>query len=134
MRFQIYDAENFRDAPCTDRARMNDWHIPEKIYPETVEEYASMTEVPYGIDADALAARRDAARQACYYDCPMRARLLCLDEGLKPQNSAHGIMGGYTSNQRRAVVAALEERKVERRRLAKAMLATETREAPLDRV
>ena len=128
-RLQIYPAENFEQSPCTDPTKMDDWYIPDNITADVIAEYALITNVPYGIDADALKARRDGARQACYYDCPRVARLLCLDEGLRPQNSAYGIWGGYTEGQRRAVIKATEERKVVRRKLAKAMIAAETREA-----
>lgn len=87
-------------------------------------------------DREALRAgrRRDAIR-ACHLDCPMAARLLCLDEGLKPENVSHGIWGGYTEIDRRAVTRRISMREqgkaLDRKRLATAILSTE-RSAALD--
>jgi len=53
---------------------------------------------------------RRRAIQACWADCPMKARLLCLDRGLQPGPTLnYGIYGGYTEKQRQAVVAELAE-------------------------
>lgn len=75
---------------------------------------------------------RRKAIQACYYDCPMAARLLCLDEGLKPENISWGIWGGYTESERRSIVMQIAERDKkhpDRNKLARAILSKEKREA-----
>lgn len=128
---QLNNAEIFEDSPCTDLERANDWFIPDTITDDVVAEYALLTEAPYGIHPEALKARRNAARAACYDDCPMAARLHCLSEGLRDENSAFGIYGGYTEGQRRAVRKHADElgRTVERRPLAQAMITAEKRAA-----
>lgn len=56
--------------------------------------------------------RRRRALQACWADCPMKARLLCLDRGLQEGATLqYGIYGGYTEKQRNAVVEEIKERK-----------------------
>lgn len=54
---------------------------------------------------------RRRAIQACWADCPMRARLLCLDRGLQEGPTLqYGVYGGYTEKQRQAVVEEIKER------------------------
>lgn len=54
---------------------------------------------------------RRRAMQACWADCPMKARLLCLDRGLQEGPTLnYGIYGGYTEKQRQAVVEDINER------------------------
>ena len=49
---------------------------------------------------------RRRAIQACWADCPMRDRLLCLDLGLQEGPTLdYGIYGGYTEKQRQQIVA-----------------------------
>lgn len=61
--------------------------------------------------------RRRRALQACWADCPMKARLLCLDRGLQEGPTLqYGIYGGYTEKQRQAIV---EERTAHEARQAK---------------
>ena len=56
--------------------------------------------------------RRRRALQACWADCPMKARLACLGEGMQGPASSptlnYGIYGGYTEAQRQAIFAELE--------------------------
>lgn len=55
---------------------------------------------------------RRRAIQACWADCPMKARLLCLDRGLQEGPTLqYGVYGGYTEKQRQQVVADIKERK-----------------------
>ena len=55
---------------------------------------------------------RRRALQACWADCPMKARLLCLDQGMQDGPSLYyGIYGGYTEKQRKAVFDEIQERK-----------------------
>jgi hypothetical protein len=55
---------------------------------------------------------RRRALQACWADCPMKARLLCLDRGLQEGPTLqYGIYGGYTEKQRQAVVEQIKERR-----------------------
>ncbi len=100
---------------------------------EMVAENAAMDEIQEA-EAERAGRRRDAIR-ACHLDCPMAARLLCLDEGLKPENVSHGIWGGYTEIDRRAVTRRISMRaqgkSLDRKRLATAILSTE-RSAALD--
>lgn len=121
--------------PCTDPERMNDWHITEKtpIPPEEEDDIRLLAVTAYRMDdsvkkhtadgerragdkamkaavTDALARRRHAI-EACQLDCPMKARLLCLDEGLKPINLEHGIWGGYDAPERRDIDTAIKKRK-----------------------
>jgi hypothetical protein len=52
---------------------------------------------------------RRRALQACWADCPMKARLLCLDRGLQEGPTLqYGIYGGYTEKQRQEIVTARE--------------------------
>lgn len=117
------------DLPCTDPEKMDDFFIPDNVTADTIEEY--------GAEAPELKKRAAEARLLCYDECPMRARLLCLDEGLKERNTSHGIWGGYTETQRSAVLRELADRqrrsRVDRRQLAIAIIGTEKRESPLDR-
>ena len=54
---------------------------------------------------------RRRAIQACWADCPMKARLLCLDRGLqKGPALQYGVYGGYTEKQRQAIVDEINER------------------------
>lgn len=54
---------------------------------------------------------RRRALEACWADCPMKARLLCLDRGmLEGPTLQYGIYGGYTEKQRQVVIAAIKER------------------------
>ena len=59
--------------------------------------------------------RRRRALQACWSDCPVRARLRCLDMGLQGPESApnlnYGIYGGYTEEQRQQIYAEIQRRK-----------------------
>lgn len=154
-------AHEFSDfqLPCTTPGKEDDWFIPERpiLEPEEIETIrlkvedwllgqivlygrtesdAAKVEVEFTARIDARIAelketRKEAMRQ-CYYDCPMSARLLCLDEGLKPKNLQHGIWGGYPESERRAIVSQIRERhKAEpnRNKLARAILSTERREA-----
>lgn len=63
-----------------------------------------------GRDTEPGKARRRAI-DACWVDCPMKMRLLCLDEGMKSQNLQHGIWGGYTEAQRREIADEIERRR-----------------------
>lgn len=48
---------------------------------------------------------RRRAIQSCWADCPMKARLLCLDRGLQEGPTLqYGVYGGYTEKQRQAIV------------------------------
>lgn len=54
---------------------------------------------------------RRRAVQACWADCPMKARLLCLDRGLQEGPTLqYGIYGGYTEKQRQVIVADIKVR------------------------
>jgi hypothetical protein len=54
---------------------------------------------------------RRRAIQACWADCPMKARLLCLDRGLQDGPTlSYGVYGGRTEKQRQEIVAAIKER------------------------
>lgn len=100
------------ELPCTDPENMGDW------FAETNE--------PGG------GKRRRKAIRACHLDCPMKARLLCLDDGLQPENTKHGIWGGYTDTERRAIVNALKERgktNPNRAKLAKHIISLEHTQA-----
>lgn len=58
---------------------------------------------------------RRRAREACWADCPMRARLLCLDTGLQEGHTLNfGIYGGRTEKERQAIVAEIKERAEQR--------------------
>jgi hypothetical protein len=119
--------------PCTNPESMNDWHITEKapVPPEEEEDIRLIAETAYEMETlkptahgarragdkavkaavtDALARRRHAI-EACFADCPMKARLLCLDEGLKPINLEHGVWGGYDAPERRDIDTAIRNRK-----------------------
>jgi hypothetical protein len=55
---------------------------------------------------------RRRAIQACWTDCPMKARLLCLDRGMQQGPTLqYGIYGGYTEKQRQAVDEEIKERR-----------------------
>jgi hypothetical protein len=55
---------------------------------------------------------RRRAIQACWADCPMKARLLCLDRGLQPGPTLqYGIYGGYTEKERQKIAEDIEKRK-----------------------
>lgn len=55
--------------------------------------------------------RRRRAKQACWADCPMKARLLCLDRGMQEGHTLNfGIYGGREEKWRQAVVEARKER------------------------
>ena len=57
---------------------------------------------------------RRRALQACWADCPMKARLLCLDRGLQKGPALnYGIYGGYTEKQRQQIVEDIETREKE---------------------
>lgn len=129
MSFQAHAAHHFENAPCVG-PNMDDWHIPETISPDTIEEFAGVDEIPLEV-VEHLEERRKQARLACYDDCPMKARLLCLDEGLRPENIEHGIWGGFHASQRRAVRRAALERgkaQLDHRAIAAAILDAERRE------
>lgn len=56
---------------------------------------------------------RRRALQACWADCPMKARLLCLDRGVDLKEGPtlkYGIYGGYTEKQRQKIVSDIKER------------------------
>jgi hypothetical protein len=54
---------------------------------------------------------RRRAREACWADCPMKARLLCLDLGLQEGHTLnYGIYGGRTEKERQSIVAEIKER------------------------
>jgi hypothetical protein len=80
------------------------------------------------LEAERAEKRKNAIR-ACHLDCPRVARLLCLDEGLKPENVSHGVWGGYTEIDRRAVTRKISARQsgrpLDRKRLATAILSNE---------
>lgn len=101
--------------PCREPGREDDWFIDHGVAKSSEKGKA-----------------RRRAIQSCYYDCPMQARLLCLDEGLKPENVPWGIWGGYTESERKLIRDQFAERIKEhpdRRKLAKAILSNEKREA-----
>lgn len=54
--------------------------------------------------------RRRRAIERCWNDCPLKARLACLEIGLSlgPANQ-YGIWGGYTEDQRQQILAARGE-------------------------
>lgn len=54
---------------------------------------------------------RRRAIDACWIDCPMKMRLLCLDEGMKDENLRHGIWGGYTEAQRQTIAEGIAARR-----------------------
>jgi len=55
--------------------------------------------------------RRRRARQACWSDCPMKARLLCLDRGMQEGPTMnYGIYGGYTEKQRQDIFEQIRKR------------------------
>lgn len=57
---------------------------------------------------------RRRAIQACWADCPMKARLLCLDRGLQEGPSLqYGVYGGRTEKQRQEIVKAIKDREKE---------------------
>ena len=118
------------ELPCSDPERREDFFIAERgpLPPEEEREIRQQTILragPDAIPADAekaadkavaakvadLKSRRRKAIQSCHYDCPMAARLLCLDEGLKPINLEHGIWGGYPESERRDIATAISNRK-----------------------
>lgn len=103
------------ELPCRDPEHRDDWF-----------------EDPGTAKGSPEARKRRKALQKCYFDCPMKARLLCLDEGLKPENLDNGIWGGYTEADRRDIVEVLKERDKaypDREKLARAILSQERREA-----
>lgn len=58
---------------------------------------------------------RRRALQACWADCPMKARLLCLDRGMQEGPTLqYGIYGGYTEKQRQKVVEDRKKKEEER--------------------
>ena len=77
-------------------------------------------------ETKALRARRRAAKQACW-DCPLQARLECLQIGMTAVGLEFGIWGGYDVPERKAFRRAADERsrlassQTERRRLKSAM-------------
>lgn len=127
---QAYAAHHFEESPCIGENK-DDWFIPDILTEEKLEEYLDIVPVPYAV-VPYLEERRKAARLACYYDCPMATRLLCLDEGLRPENVQYGIWGGYTESQRRAVRRAAAERGhpvIDHRAMAESILSAEKRES-----
>lgn len=129
------------DLPCRG-PNADDWFIEPRIIltPEEVDElrHEAIDTAHYEHLAaekiEDMKRRRRRAISTCYNDCPMQARLLCLDEGLKPENVSHGIWGAYPENERRAMVAAIRARKkgtMSRRVAARLMIASEERKAAL---
>lgn len=118
------EVEQIRESHLESADRLRDLTENDR---EMVAENAAMDEIQ-GLEAERAGRRRDAIR-ACHLDCPMAARLLCLDEGLKPENVSHGIWGGYTEIDRRAVTRRISMRAqgkaLDRKRLATAILSTE---------
>lgn len=56
--------------------------------------------------------RRRRAMQACWADCPMKARLLCLDQGMQEGPTLqYGVYGGYTERQRQTIIEDIKKRK-----------------------
>lgn len=138
------------DLPCSDPERMDDWFIPERapLAPDEEREirqrvWAEADVREHGDDvekrADKAVAERTAelkskrrrAIQSCHFDCPMAARLLCLDEGLKPINLEYGIWGGYPESERRDVATAISNRKkgMSTGHAAKIVISAEKRDA-----
>lgn len=138
------------DLPCTDPERRDDWFIPardplapdeEKEIRQTVWKDAAGSADPDAIEkaadkavADRIAelkSKRRKAIQSCHFDCPMKARLLCLDEGLKPINLEHGVWGGYPETERRDIATAIRNRKkgISTGRAAQIIISAEKKEA-----
>jgi hypothetical protein len=58
---------------------------------------------------------RRRAIKACFADCPMKARLLCLEIGLQGGPvTQYGIYGGRTEKERQEIVTKIEQRKAGR--------------------
>lgn len=137
------------DLPCTDPERMDDWFIEERprVEEDKREElWKTAThsveggdkrgaERQYEILVNTYVAnqkvRRRHAIDSCFFDCPMRARLLCLDDGLQPGNQEWGINGGYAPDVRRSIVSSLEKRDdtLNTRKAAKAIVFAEKKAA-----
>lgn len=117
------------ELPCATPGRQDDWFIPDRA-PLAPEDERDIRQAVWADDhgepeeyvqrqADKavankvaeLKSRRRKAVQSCRHDCPMAARLLCLDEGLKPINLEFGIRGGYGESERREIATAISKRK-----------------------
>jgi hypothetical protein len=58
--------------------------------------------------------RRRRALERCWNECPVKARLACLEIGLaQGEASQHGIWGGYTEDQRQQILAARRAQEVD---------------------
>lgn len=140
------------DLPCTDPERRDDWFIPARdpLAPDEEKEIRQQVWIDFTDDsglpaegvekaadkavADRIAelkSKRRKAIQSCHFDCPMKARLLCLDEGLKPINLEHGVWGGYTESERRDIATAIRNRKkgISTGRAAQIIISAEKKEA-----
>jgi hypothetical protein len=150
------DLRDFNDLPCQDPLRMDDWFIPKdgKLANEEIADVAMRVDdwihehiedlkdlshneldelrekrITQAVKAEEAEGRRRRAEaiRSCYLDCPMVARLLCLDEGIK--NPEHGIWGGYPELERRQIAAAVRSRGKNTRTAAKAMIDHERQDA-----
>lgn len=149
---------DFNNLPCTDPLRMDDWFVPpggklaneeiadiEIVVDDWISEHLHQLSDLTQNELDALRdkriseaveaeeargrERRAEAIRSCYLDCPMVARLLCLDEGIKNPNE-HGIWGGYPEAERRQIAAAVRARgNDDTRRAAKALISHERQDA-----
>jgi hypothetical protein len=133
---------------------MNDWHIPERfpLAPEEELDVRLIAATQYRMEAGTKATadgelkaadkavadeitelkrRRREAIKSCYYDCPMKARLMCLDEGLKSRNLEHGIWGAYPESERRQIADAIAARRnpMTRRQAATIIVSEEKKRA-----
>lgn len=100
QKVEVEDAHEYVEVEveCSE----HDWHADDWF-----EDPGSGQQTPAG-------RRRRRALQACWTDCPMKMRLACLNEGMKDENLAHGIWGGYTEKQRQEIDAEIKRRKLAR--------------------
>lgn len=70
--------------------------------------------------------RLRAALRACYFDCPLKARLKCLFDGLEDR---HGVRGGYAEEERREMVRVRDEHALTGRRVVDIAISADRREA-----
>jgi len=151
------DLRDFNDLPCQNPLRMDDWFIPKggKLTSEEIgdvelrvddwisEHLHELSDLSQNeldslrekrIDEAVKAEEKDAARRraeairSCFLDCPMTARLLCLDEGIKAPE--WGIYGGYPEEERRQIAQAVKARgRGDTKRAAKAIISSEREHA-----
>lgn len=94
-----------RETPCQNKAYDPDGPI-ENLPPEPVADDFFIDPPSAGTGTGKGTVeyrRRRRALEACWNDCPVRARLACLDMGLEPENLQWGIWGGYTEEQRKII-------------------------------